>query len=192
MLPRWLADAILFSPEGLQPFRVAGERIGWLRPDLLQLLLWRWSTVFAVREGGIVLNDRLTGARERTEAIAEVTHALRKAGWVRGWRDEHYAAIGETDGETKLTMERAAVKRFGVRARAAHLNGIVRGANGWSMWIATRSRSKQTEPGCLDNLVGGGMRAGASALDTLERESWEEAGIEAKLISQARDRKSVV
>jgi 8-oxo-dGTP pyrophosphatase MutT (NUDIX family) len=53
------------------------------------------------------------------------------------------------------------------------------------MWIARRSPVKPIDPGLLDNLVGGGIAAGASVADTLVKEAWEEAGIEAGRVRSA-------
>ena len=177
MLPGWLAAAIEFEPRGLRAFEVAGDRVGWLRDDLIPLLLWRWPTVFSVRDGAITLAARLADDGSRTAALATVCAGLRDSGWVRGWRNEHYAVLGESDGVLKFTLERAAVKRFGVRGHAVHVNGLVRAPDGVAMWIATRSRSKPTDPGRLDNLVGGGVPTGDGVEATLVRECAEEAGI---------------
>jgi 8-oxo-dGTP pyrophosphatase MutT (NUDIX family) len=69
------------------------------------------------------------------------------------------------------------VKRFGIRGRAAHLNGVVQTGQALAMWIACRSHDKATDPGKLDNLVGGGIAAGLDAWQTLIKECREEAGI---------------
>jgi 8-oxo-dGTP pyrophosphatase MutT (NUDIX family) len=53
------------------------------------------------------------------------------------------------------------------------------------MWLARRSSSKPTDPGMLDNLVGGGIGAKLSVHDTLVKEAWEEAGIPAELARRA-------
>jgi 8-oxo-dGTP pyrophosphatase MutT (NUDIX family) len=63
-----------------------------------------------------------------------------------------------------------------------HVNGIVAGK---AMWIARRSPAKPIDPGMLDNLVGGGMTAGLTRAEVLEKEAWEEAGIGAELARRA-------
>jgi 8-oxo-dGTP pyrophosphatase MutT (NUDIX family) len=45
------------------------------------------------------------------------------------------------------------------------------------MWLSRRSADKAIDPGLLDNLVGGGIPAGATVAETMVREAWEEAGI---------------
>jgi len=54
------------------------------------------------------------------------------------------------------------------------------------MWFARRSEKKAIDPGKLDNLVGGGVAAGATVAQTLIKEAWEEAGIPGELAAQAR------
>ena len=53
------------------------------------------------------------------------------------------------------------------------------------MWIARRSHAKAIDPGRLDNLVGGGVAAGASVPATVIKEAWEEAGVDAALARTA-------
>ena len=72
-----------------------------------------------------------------------------------------------------------------MRTYAAHVNGLVRLADGVAMWVARRSPAKAIDPGLLDNLVGGGIAAGASVAATVVKESWEEAGIDAPLAREA-------
>ena len=183
--PAWIDEALRFEPGSLLPWVVGDDRVGWLRHDLRAVLGYRWSSVFVPRDGALQLHERLDSIEARSHAVAEVLAMLRQSGWVRGWRDEHYAVLGETDNAIKLTMERAAVKRFGVRGRAAHLNGVVRTPAGISIWIAKRSESKPVDPGRFDNLVGGGIAAGSDVAATLIKECWEEAGIPAQLAARA-------
>ena len=84
-----------------------------------------------------------------------------------------------------FALERAAMRAFGLGARAAHLNGVVTDASGWRMWIARRSDAKPIDPGMLDNLVGGGIAEGMDARDTLVKECKEEAGIPPALAAAA-------
>jgi 8-oxo-dGTP pyrophosphatase MutT (NUDIX family) len=56
------------------------------------------------------------------------------------------------------------------------------------MWIARRSDTKATDPGRLDNLVGGGVAAGLDTWQTLMKECREEAGLPFELARGARQR----
>jgi 8-oxo-dGTP pyrophosphatase MutT (NUDIX family) len=78
-----------------------------------------------------------------------------------------------------VSIERAATRFWGSLTLGAHCNGFVAGVDGRPehLWIARRALSKPTDPGKLDNLVGGGVPAGQSPRDTVVREAWEEAGL---------------
>ena len=90
-----------------------------------------------------------------------------------------------------VSIERAAARFWGSLTLGAHCNGFVADTSGRPsrLWIARRSFSKATDPGKLDNLVGGGVPAGQSPRDTVVREAWEEAGLtSAQLQCLARGR----
>ena len=66
-------------------------------------------------------------------------------------------------------------------------NGVVRGPPKAQMWFARRSEGKAIDPlKLVDNLVGGGIAAGATTGETLAKEAWEEAGIKSELVSRAQ------
>jgi 8-oxo-dGTP pyrophosphatase MutT (NUDIX family) len=105
--------------------------------------------------------------------------ALRDAGAIIGWRDEPYP-LRDRDGGEHATIERAASRFWGTMTLGAHCNGYVADASGRpaALWIARRSLTKQTDPGRLDNLIGGGVPRGQSPREAVIREGWEEAGLE--------------
>lgn len=118
-------------------------------------------------------------AGERDAAFATINQALREAGHIVAWRNETYAVVLQ-HGEPPLALiERAASRFWGTLTFGAHCNGYVAGADGrpTHLWIARRSYSKPTDPGLLDNLVGGGVPWNQTPFDTLVREGWEEAGL---------------
>jgi 8-oxo-dGTP pyrophosphatase MutT (NUDIX family) len=69
-----------------------------------------------------------------------------------------------------------------------HLNGYVFDeAGNIKVWVAQRSFTKKTNPGILDNLVGGGIGAGSTPIETVFKESGEEAGIfDEKLLAEIK------
>lgn len=83
------------------------------------------------------------------------------------------------DGRLLATFERAAARFWGTLTFGAHCNGYLADAHGrpTHLWIARRSFTKPTDPGLLDNLVGGGVPHGQSPFDCVRREGWEEAGL---------------
>jgi len=115
---------------------------------------------------------------QRDARLAEIHAELRDEGLIVGWRDEAYP-LRDTRGSEHGTIERAASRFWGALTLGAHCNGYVADALGrpTHLWIARRSDSKPTDPGRLDNLVGGGVPRGQSAREAVIREGWEEAGL---------------
>ena len=185
--PAWLTQALAVDYDAFLPLRAAERRFGWVRPEFAAALA-RFPDVFACEARRVSLADTLATPAVRTEALARVAARLRDEGLVTGWRDEPYEIYAEASGEPLARIERAAVKRFGIRGRAVHLNGIVETDAGPAMWIARRSAGKSVDPGKLDNLVGGGVAAGLDAWQTLMKECREEAGLPFELARRARPR----
>ena len=118
-------------------------------------------------------------APARDARLAQIHARLRADGLIVGWRDEPYPLRDRRDGEHG-TLERAASRFWGMLTLGAHCNGYVADASGrpTHLWIARRSLTKPTDPGRLDNLIGGGVPAGQSPREAVVREGWEEAGLE--------------
>jgi 8-oxo-dGTP pyrophosphatase MutT (NUDIX family) len=150
--------------------------------------LARWPTALRVADDGVTLT---VAPAERDAALAEINRHLRDAGLLRGWRDETIA-LWSADGRHCLaTMERAAARFWGSLTLGAHANGHVVDASGTvtRLWIARRSATKATDPGLLDNLVGGGVPLGQTPHQALLREAGEEAGLaESELAGCVRGR----
>lgn len=165
-LPPGLQRRIRFRPELFVPLFAGRRRIGWLRPELAARL-GSWPEVFASTPERVNLL--------KPEALSPVVEQLAEEGFIPGWRNERYRIADLFD------IERAAARPFGLATQAVHVNATV----GENMWLARRSSSKPTDPGMLDNLVGGGIGAKLSVHDTLVKEAWEEAGIPAELAQRA-------
>lgn len=107
------------------------------------------------------------------EALAELAAWLHAQGLAGRWRDERLPVI-DAQGREHGAIERAAVRPLGITTHAVHLVG--RHPDG-RFWVQQRAHDKATDPGQWDTLVGGLMAAGESVPLTLERETWEEAGL---------------
>jgi 8-oxo-dGTP pyrophosphatase MutT (NUDIX family) len=177
-LVRRLQRALAPPTKAHLPLLVQGRAVGWLAPARAQRLAG-WPAYFNAVVDGVELAAPLATYAARTAAFAEVARVLAAEGALTAWRDERYAVAARPGEAPLFELERAAARYFGVHTFAAHLNGIVGGDEDWQMWLARRSPAKPIDPGLLDNLVGGGIAAGASSTDTLVKEAWEEAGIEA-------------
>ena len=167
-------------PANLVRFVVDGEPVGFLTPGRAQ----RLAGFDALRrQGDAVL--LACPSNERTAVMAEIAGQLAREGLLTAWRDERYAVRTRFDAPALFELERAAARYFGIHTHAAHVNGLVRSEDGVRMWLARRSATKSIDPGMLDNLVGGGIAAGATIEGTVVKESWEEAGITADIAGTA-------
>jgi len=165
------------------PFRVDARQVGSVaRADLPALR--RWPQWFALHEDAV---DLRAAAAERDAALAEVNATLRDAGLIRAWRNETYAIVAAPGTPPLALIERAASRFWGTLTFGAHCNGYVADAQGrpTHLWIARRAWHKPTDPGQLDNLVGGGVPHGQSPFETLVREGFEEAGLDAAMMRHA-------
>ncbi|HEX7327326.1 MAG TPA: DUF4743 domain-containing protein [Casimicrobiaceae bacterium] len=148
--------------------------------------LERFDDVFRVGHDTVEFVAALADAPSRTAAMAGVARALAREGALSAWRHELYAVSEYFGAAPTFLLERAAARYFGIHTFAAHVNGVVATPDGPMLWFARRSQTKPIDPGQLDNLVGGGIAAGRSIADTVVKEAWEEAGIDAALAATAR------
>jgi 8-oxo-dGTP pyrophosphatase MutT (NUDIX family) len=137
-------------------------------------------------DAGLVLQ---IAASARDVFFADLNRQLRAAGLVQGWRDEIFV-LPHPSGEPALAhIERASARFWGSRTQGAHCNGLARSARSdapLQLWLGRRSATKSTDPGMLDNLIGGGVPAGQTPLEALQREGFEEAGLSPQQMQAAR------
>ena len=163
------------------PFFIDGQGAGSVAAAQLDALR-AWPQFLAVDAAAVQLI-----ATRRNEALARINEALREQGAIVAWRNETYAIVTALGAPPLALIERAASRFWGTLTFGAHCNGYVADAQGTPthLWIARRSPYKATDPGKLDNLVGGGVPHGQTPLETLVREGFEEAGLHADLMRTA-------
>lgn len=163
------------------PFAIAGVAVGSVAAAHLDALRV-WPGWLDVDERGVQLI-----AANRTSALADVNAALRAHGLILAWRDETYAVLTRLGASPVALIERATARFWGTLTFGAHATGYVADAKGrpTHVWIARRSPHKATDPGKLDNLIGGGVPHGQTPFETLVREGFEEAGLAAELMRHA-------
>lgn len=158
-----------------RPFVVDGDSVGSVDEGHLGALR-PWGRWIEVRAQAVVLT---AGAAERDALLAEVNARLHELGLIRAWRDEPFPLLCPRTGEVRAVFERASARFWGTLTLGAHCNGWVAGPDGQpeALWIARRSATKATDPGKLDNLIGGGVPSGQTPWEALVREGFEEAGL---------------
>ena len=160
------------------PFFIDGAEVGSVARTHLPLLA-QCSDAPHVADDRVVWRD---GTGGRDARLARLNHELRSLGLIRAWRDEAFAIVDPASLRVLARIERAAARFWGTLTFGAHANGYIRdagqpGGPPTHLWIAQRSPTKATDPGCHDNLVGGGVPHGQAPAETLVREGWEEAGL---------------
>jgi 8-oxo-dGTP pyrophosphatase MutT (NUDIX family) len=174
----------LGATEGLLPFSIAGQQVGWLGPDLARALTF-FPREMHFDATGASLAGRLRSPAARGEALAGIARALAGRGHFT-LRDEPFDVRATPEGPVLATLDRGALPAFGIRAAGVHVNGRVMRPDGLHLWMGWRSRHKAVAPGKLDNLVAGGIPAGLDEQTTLLKEAGEEASLPPGLARQAR------
>jgi 8-oxo-dGTP pyrophosphatase MutT (NUDIX family) len=161
-------------PANLRPLLAAGATIGWVPPATADFLCAQ-ATGFSQRAGNLLMMDDGLDSTGRSALLFEAARRLRDAGLLHGWRDEVLAVRAFPDGPTLASIERAACRALGITTEAVHLNAF---ADDGTLVVARRAADKSIDPGLWDNLVGGMVPAAETREQALEREAWEEAGLE--------------
>ncbi|HSV28010.1 MAG TPA: DUF4743 domain-containing protein [Candidatus Omnitrophota bacterium] len=159
-----------------RPFLVERRHVGWVRHDVAARLEW-FPATFRITADAVTLHPRLEESEQRSEAIDAVCEELAAEHGFPKLRGERYG-VAPSWGETPLlTIDRAVVSVFGVRAYGVHVNGYVDTPDGIKLWIGHRATDKAVAPGKLDNLVAGSQPFGLSLFENLIKEAAEEADI---------------
>jgi len=188
LLNQLLSRACQPLPLGWLRFRLGAMDLGWIAPERAAALLAVWPELQATPAAVTwpVAGIEVAARSARIQAVAE---RLADAGLISGWRDEAYACEvpgadpSHLQGAELFRLERAAFRFFGLMSRGVHINA--RWPDG-RMLCGRRSLGKATDPGALDNLAAGGLRAGEDLLDCARRELWEEAGVPPELSRHLR------
>ncbi len=168
-----------------RPFVVDGARVGHVDATFAEILASH-PDIFVVAADSVGLNDGLKTYDARTRAVDCALRAINSDGLGLPWRDENYPVLTAWGREPFFEMERAAVRRFGVRAFGVHINGYVRrSGGGLDMWIGRRSGDRAVCPGMLDNMVAGGQPAGLGLMENVIKECGEEADVPPELAAAA-------
>jgi 8-oxo-dGTP pyrophosphatase MutT (NUDIX family) len=145
----------------------ASCRIGSIEPSVAERL----------RSAGLPLQSGGDGYRivaPAATALPAIARFLHAEGIASHWRDEQLAVV-DCEGRIVGEIERGVVRVLGLSTEAVHLVG--RDESG-ADWVQMRASTKSTDPGRWDTLMGGQVAAGESILETLARETMEEAGLD--------------
>jgi 8-oxo-dGTP pyrophosphatase MutT (NUDIX family) len=115
----------------------------------------------------------LLGQNDVTTGLNQLADLLRDADLAGAWRNEQLAVRNESGAQIG-TVERGAVRPLGIATLAVHLVGQ---STDGRFWVQQRAFDKPNDPGKWDTLMGGMVSAEDTVETALERETWEEAGL---------------
>ena len=154
--------------------------LGYVRPPVADALSQKDGWMF--ENGTIRFSDEcLTTFASRCSTVKETVTDWRRAGTFQvllEWRDELYDVFAP-DGQVLFTIERSASPLFGVATFGVHMTCYM--TNPLRIWVPTRAKTKSFG-GMCDNSVAGGIAHGVGVLETLIKESKEEASLDSKYV----------
>ena len=127
----------------------------------------------ALRDAGETWRIEVPTGAAPELAVAAIAQWLQANGHGSAWRGE-LLSVTDAAGATVASIERAAVRPLGIATFAVHL--VASDAND-RVWVQQRAFDKATDPGRWDTTMGGLVSADETIAQTLERETWEEAGL---------------
>lgn len=145
------------------PFILGPYKIGNVLPSVLPALITYnnkdHKKPFVISADAIKFGPWVNTPELRTEVMKQLMDTWRHEEAFRvlaGWRNELYPVYGDSERSDNVAfvMERAATPLFGISTFGVHLNAYTKTEDGQIlMWVARRSKTKQTWPGLLDNCV---------------------------------------
>ena len=154
------------------PLTWGGIEIGDAEPAVLQQIerafSYQRATVLRKEPHGWRIDGNLT------ESMARIALVMRDLKLTHVWRNEQLPVL-DSRSSALGTIERAAVRPLGLSTRAVHLVGET---SDGQFWIQQRAMTKANDPGLWDTLMGGMVSAVDTVETALERETFEEAGLQ--------------
>jgi thiamine pyrophosphokinase len=178
-------DPFMHHVEACNNATLPGERVALLLGTEPEPVGWMPLAAAEVVRGVAGVTDRVDALRLADPAgLAAVAKALAAAGQGR-IRRELFDVRVRPGGAVLGQVDRGMLPVLGIMSVGAHLNGLVRRADGLHLWVGHRSPTKQLDPNKLDNIVAGGVPAGLTPWQTLLKEAEEEASIPKELAARA-------
>ncbi len=133
----------------------------------------------------ILFKETLKKAKEK-QINSFFKDYFKKIGKLDKWRDELYSVSKNHKLKELLAIERSTLSYLGITGYGVHINGFCKKNGTLYMWIAKRSKNKQTEPGKLDQIAAGGIPHDISVFDNVIKECDEEAKIPKEIAVNAK------
>ncbi len=159
-------------PAGSRSLSICGVRCGTLVPRSYEILRSpAFYRIFEEVDDGLEISYTGETASRELMSIAKELHDL---GAFFQWRNELLDIVSYDTGRKLAKAERGLFRFLGMTTTCVH--AVACDEKG-RFWLGLRSPTKQVDPNLWDTISGGLASAGESTLETLARETIEEAGI---------------
>jgi hypothetical protein len=146
------------------PFILGPHTIGNILPHVVPALKeynskFESNSPFVITDNSVSFASWVDTFQLRTSVMKQLMDTWRELETfdvLAGWRNELYPVYGDVSqvDNVAFVMERTATPLFGISTFGVHLNAYTKTKDGQIlMWVARRSKTKQTWPGLLDNCV---------------------------------------
>lgn len=156
------------------PFKAHNQIIGWVRPSFMDTL----------QKHHVVMEENNICTLPAQYSIEMLGNQLIENNVVRSM-NELFDVYPSPYAKPVGKIDRAVIPDLGLIGTGVHLNGLVKKRNQIYLWIAKRAKYKRLDPEKLDHIVAGGIPAGFTHNNTLEKEACEEASIPHALMINA-------
>jgi 8-oxo-dGTP pyrophosphatase MutT (NUDIX family) len=172
-----------FTLQGKVEFLIDGERVGYIRKEYMPYLLD--SGVFVKESEALSIAPQYTTMQERNSALDLFAKNAFRDGITNIYMNEPYPVLTNINSDPLCLVDRSVSTLLGLISFGQHLNGYVKSDDGLKMWIARRSFTRGYEAGKLDHIAAGGLPYGISLRENLQKECYEEAGMDKELSGKA-------
>ena len=174
-----------WDPSRFSPLWTGEDRIGFIRED-------RFAAFSALEQfmedprGGLALANADADPDAAGAALEDALWPMLDGDpHIGPWRGEKLDVLARWGAAPPLRIERCLIPVLGARGFGVHMNAFTHGPDGYRLWTAKRSMTDRTFPGMLDHMVAGGVSTGYGVRETMVKEAWEEAGVDAALAETA-------
>ena len=159
-------------------FYIDNKPCGYIIKNFREYLLDKFPNDFIFKNNILSLLSSYNTFDSRTKFFSELGKKLQQENILQ-LRNEDML-LASFCNKDLCKIDRTLTNYFGTKSSGIHINSYIEKNNKKYMWISKRSKLI-LDPLQYDNLVAGGVAFGYSVLDTIIKESEEEAGIPREL-----------
>jgi 8-oxo-dGTP pyrophosphatase MutT (NUDIX family) len=166
----WLESVLQPAPSNRVALEIQEQVVGSVTAADAQ---WFVGHIEGIEFDGDTLSITPVCGPDSSAVLSQMANLLREAGRLGKWRNELLRVVNDS-GDTLGFIERAAVRPLGIKTFAVHL--VLYQDN--QLWLQQRALDKATDPGLWDTCAGGLVAGKDNFIDSLHRETVEEAGLD--------------